>query len=105
MLKLVCNNYKSAIVGRTARVLVANLVLPADIILIYGCGETEDIAMANHSQYLHALLELCREKDTKLNGKKLRLYQESTLFCGHELMQNGVRPDPLTLEEQQGEVV
>ena len=38
-------------------------------------------------------LRRCREQGIKLNRQKLRLYRESTLFCGHELTPNGVRPD------------
>ena len=65
----------------------------ADDILIYGAGETDEIALADHNANLRALLERCREKGIKLNRQKLRLYRESTLFCGHELTKSGVRAD------------
>src|SRR6218665_2317745 len=65
----------------------------ADDILIYGAGETAEVARADHDQNLFALLRRCREQGIKLNRQKLRLYRQSTLFCGHELTPGGVRPD------------
>lgn len=70
----------------------------ADNILIYGTGETEEMARANHDENLRASLQPCRDKGIKLNHKKLRLFWESTLYCGHELTRKGCRPDKRKLE-------
>jgi len=65
----------------------------ADDILIAGAGETEAEATIDHNRNLRALLNRCREKGIKLNQEKLNLNRPSTIFCGHELTRNGVRPD------------
>ena len=47
-----------------------------DDILIYGCGDSDDEALAHHDKNLEALFQRCREKNIKLNKDKLRLRQK-----------------------------
>ena len=65
----------------------------ADDILIFGCGETMEEASADHDRNLLSLLERCRERNLHLNKDKLQLRRESTIFMGHELTKEGLRPD------------
>ena len=65
----------------------------ADDILIYGCGEDMEAANADHDRNLIALLDRCREINLHLNEDKVQLRKKSTVFMGHELTENGLRPD------------
>ena len=41
-----------------------------DDIVVYGVGDTEEEAMADHNKNLEQLLQYCRQKGVKLNEKK-----------------------------------
>ncbi|KAF7652237.1 hypothetical protein LDENG_00099600 [Lucifuga dentata] len=66
----------------------------ADDILLYGCGDTTDEALANHDRNLAALLQRAREVNLKLNKKKLKLKLSSVPYMGHLLTTEGLHPDP-----------
>ena len=66
----------------------------ADDILIYGVGETEAIASADHDRKLRALLERCQNRGMVLNQDKLKLRVKRVKFMGHVLTANGLEPDP-----------
>ena len=40
--------------------------------VVYGVGDTEEEAMADHNKNLEQLLQRCRQKGVKLNEKKLK---------------------------------
>ena len=42
-----------------------NIETIADDILVYGCGDSYDEAVADHDEKLIALLERCRERNFK----------------------------------------
>ena len=65
----------------------------ADDILVYGCGETLAEAKVDHDRKLIALLDRCRERNIRLNLKKLRLHEISVKFMGHELSSKGLTSD------------
>ena len=65
----------------------------ANDILILGCGETKEEADADHDRNMIALLDRCREKGLHLNKEKLQLRRKSTIFMGHELTSEGLRPN------------
>jgi len=44
-----------------------------DDILIFGVGETEEKAHADHDEKLRALLQLCRDRKIALNRDKIKL--------------------------------
>ena len=60
----------------------------ADDILIYGVGDTEETANADHDAKLQALLERCRDHGVVLNQEKLKLRVKQVKFMGH-LTDNG----------------
>lgn len=66
----------------------------ADDILVAGSGDTFEAADNDHDNNLLALLERCRQKGIKLNGAKLRLRRESTVYMGHVMTSSGLHPDP-----------
>ena len=65
----------------------------ADDILVYGCGDTVEEALADHDNRMIALLDRCRGRDLHLNKDKLQVNRETTAFMGHELTRDGLRPD------------
>ena len=69
---------------------VANI---ADDTLVYGCGETIEEAEKDHDRKLIALLERCRQRNLKLNIKKLKFKQAEVQFMGHLLTREGTKPD------------
>ena len=66
----------------------------ADDILVYGVGNNEQEATADHNRNLEALLQRCRERNIALNRDKLRLKRKEVPFMGHVLTSNGVKIDP-----------
>jgi hypothetical protein len=66
----------------------------ADDILIYGVGETEVIANADHDRKLQALLGRCKERGMVLNQDKLKLRITRLKFMGHILTANGLEHEP-----------
>lgn len=65
-----------------------------DDILIFGEGETDEIAIRDHDRNFKALMERCRERNLKLNKDKLKFKRKEVKFVGHLLTSNGVRADP-----------
>lgn len=65
-----------------------------DDILVYGCGDTEEEAIADHDRNLIGLLERARQINLKLNKKKFRLRMKEVKYMGHLLTKNGLKPDP-----------
>ena len=57
-----------------------------DDILIFGAGDTEAEAMADHDAKLRALMQRCREKGIKLNKEKLKLRCKEVPFMGHMVL-------------------
>ncbi|XP_014673255.1 PREDICTED: uncharacterized protein LOC106813592 [Priapulus caudatus] len=65
-----------------------------DDILVYGEGDSEKEAIADHDVKLRNLLERCRAIGLKLNKGKLRLRQKEVRFIGHLITAKGLKPDP-----------
>lgn len=66
----------------------------ADDILVTGSGDTAAEAALDHDANLVALLDRCREQGLKLNREKFQLNRSVITFMGHELTNEGLRPDP-----------
>jgi hypothetical protein len=66
----------------------------ADDLLVYGKGNTEAEALADHDMKLKKLLLRCQERGMRLNPEKLKLRQKSLSFLGHQVTNEGLRPDP-----------
>ena len=58
-------------------------------ILCVGEGDTYESAVKDHDRNLIALLESCREKNIKLNPKKLQLRKQEVPYIGHVLTPDG----------------
>ncbi|KAK3714129.1 hypothetical protein QZH41_002781 [Actinostola sp. cb2023] len=69
-----------------------------DDILVYGSGDTEDQAIADHDRKIHSLLNCCREKGIKLNKEKLKFHKKEVVFMGHVITAEGLKPDPTKIE-------
>ena len=65
-----------------------------DYILITGRGVSIDEAVKDHDANLLKLLDRHRERNLKLNREKLQLKCSETLFIGHVLTPEGVKPNP-----------
>ena len=65
-----------------------------DDILIFGVGETQAEALADHDAKLRALFERCPKKGIKLNKEKVKLRCTEVKFMGHVICQDGLKPDP-----------
>ncbi|CAL8130302.1 unnamed protein product [Orchesella dallaii] len=70
----------------------------ADDFLIVGCGDEQDEANRDHDRNLIALLERARQKNLKLNAKKMRIKLTELQYMGHVLTPNGVKMDPRKME-------
>ena len=69
-----------------------------DDMVIYGVGETEEEATADHNTKLRQFLQRCRERGVKLNKKKLKLLRKEIPYMGHLVTANGLKPDPEKVE-------
>ena len=65
-----------------------------DHILCVREGDTYESAVKDHGRNLTALLDRCREKNIKLNPKKLQLRKQEVPYIGHVLTPDGLKPDP-----------
>ena len=77
---------------------LAGVEVIADDILIYGAGDTDEQASADHDQNLINLLHRAKENNLKFNLKKLKLRQKSVAYMGHLLTSQGLKPDPSKVE-------
>ena len=64
-----------------------------DDILIYGVGDTEEQANADHDKKLRMLLQRCRERGIALNRDKVKLRRKEVSFMGHVFMSDGLKID------------
>ena len=65
-----------------------------DDILCVGEGDTYESAVKDHERNLIALLERCREKNIKLNSKKLQLRKQEVPYIIDVLTPDNLKPDP-----------
>ena len=65
-----------------------------DDVLIYGVGDTEDEAIADHDRKLEALLQRCRARGIALNKNKLKLRITEVPFMSHIFSKEGLKIDP-----------
>ena len=70
----------------------------ADDIMLFGVGNTDEEAIADHDAKLHALLQRCLQVGICLNKDKVKLRQESLPFLGHLITNCGLKPDPEKVE-------
>lgn len=66
----------------------------ADDILIYGTGEIDEQATANHDKSPQDLLQTCKDRGIVLSPDKMKLRMSEVNFMGHLLTNKGLKPDP-----------
>ena len=66
----------------------------ADDILVFGCGDTDEECQRDHDANLKNLLQRVRDKELKLNKKKLKLCLSTVSYMGHLLTKDSLCPDP-----------
>jgi hypothetical protein len=66
----------------------------ADVILVYGSGNSDEQALCDHNSYLEKLLQRLREVNLKLNKDKMELCKPNVKFYGHNILTNqGIKAD------------
>ena len=71
--------------------MVSNI---ANDTIVYGCGETIKEAGKDHDRKLIVLLERFRQRNLKLNIKKLKFKKAEVQFMGHLLTpMDGTKPE------------
>ena len=65
-----------------------------DDILCVGEGSNYESAVKDHDRNLIVLLERCRERNIKLNPKKLQLRKQEVSYIGHVQTPDGLKPYP-----------
>ena len=65
-----------------------------DDVLIYGVGDTQEEALADHDRNLEALLQICKAHGIALNKNKLKLGIPEVPFMGHIFSKEGLKIDP-----------
>ena len=65
-----------------------------DDVLIYGVGDTQEEALADHDRNLEALLQRCKAHGIALNKNKLKLRIPQVPFMGHIFSNEGLKIDP-----------
>ena len=66
----------------------------ADDIIIYGEGDTVEVAIVDHDRKLKAFFDRCRESNIKINKDRFMLREKEMPYIGHLLTAEGVKPDP-----------
>jgi len=64
----------------------------ADDYLIYGCGDTDEEAAADHDRNLIKFLDRARQVNLKINKKKARLRLKEVSYMGHLITAEGLKP-------------
>ena len=70
----------------------------ADDILIYGTGEANEEATADHDKNLQSLLKRCLDHGIVLSLEKMKLRLKEVPYMGHLLTSAGLKPDPAKVE-------
>ena len=70
----------------------------ADDILIYGTGEADEEATADHDKSLQSLLKRCLDRSIVLSPEKMKLRLKEVPYMGHLLTSAGLKPDPAKVE-------
>ncbi|XP_046573846.1 uncharacterized protein K02A2.6-like [Haliotis rubra] len=69
-----------------------------DDVLIYGVGDTYEVAEADHDEKLSKFLDRCRNRNIKLNRSKLKLKLTEVPYLGHVVTSDGSKIDHMKVE-------
>ena len=70
----------------------------ADDFMIYGRGKTDEEAVADHDDKLHAFLKRCEDRNVVLCEEKFKLRQSELPFIGHVVTADGLKPCPVKVK-------
>lgn len=70
------------------------VLVVADDALVFGVGNTDAEARADHDNNLRALFDRVRKVGIRLNRNKLQLGRAEVAYMGHLFSVRGVAPDP-----------
>ena len=70
----------------------------ADNVLIYGTGEADEEATADHDKNLQSLLKRCLDRSIVLSPEMMKLRLKEVPYMGHLLTRAGLKPDPAKVE-------
>ena len=73
---------------------LSGIIVIADDILVFGSGDTEEEAEADHDRNLVALMERAEEMNLKFNKEKFQFKKKEVKYVGHILTANGIKADP-----------
>ena len=66
----------------------------ADDFLVYGKGNSNEEAIADHDKNLQAFLQRCEDCNVVLSADKIQLRQTEVPFIGHVATPHGLKPSP-----------
>ena len=69
-----------------------------DDIIVFGVGDTEDVALRDHDTKFLNLLERCRQKHITFNKDKLQFKLHEQSYVGHVISAEGLKPDLAKVE-------
>ena len=67
----------------------------ADDFLVYGKGNSNEEAVADHDQNLQAFLQPCEDRNVVLSADKIQLRQTEVPFIGHVATPHGLKPSSI----------
>ena len=74
--------------------VLENIAMIHDDVIIFGSGDSIEEAIVLHDSAFKAFLNTCRERDQRLNKKKLRFKVSKVGYMGHKLETDGLQVDP-----------
>ena len=69
-----------------------------DDILIFGIGDNDEEAIADHDKKFQAFIQRCRAKNIKLNKDKVKLKLKEVSYLGHKISAEGLKVDPQKID-------
>ena len=73
---------------------LSSIIVIADDILVFGSGDTQEEAEADHDKNLVALMERAEEVNLKFNLEKFQFKKKEVKYVGHILTADGIKADP-----------
>ena len=72
----------------------------ADDVLVYGCGDSIEVAEKDPDRNLIALLDRSRKSGIQWNSRKFAFHLQNVTYVGHKLSREG-QPDPTKSPQSQ----
>ena len=65
-----------------------------DDVIVWGKGDTDDLASQDHNANVRKMLTRCREQGIQLTKDKVELKQRQITYLGHVISEKGLQADP-----------